>query len=144
MKNKYLISIIILMFFLSFFLISCKQGPYSDQESKNFISDLNNLNIKFVNKLSLANAATGEALSSAISDMQDIRTEVSNLEVPGEDGNLLDIKESSINGMDEVIEGFQILQSGEDYVDVVLKIQNGISILEDVANKFLKLEKSKN
>ncbi len=100
--------------------------------------------MKFVNKVSLANAATGAALSSAISDMQDIRTEVSNLEVPGEDEKLSDIKESSINGMDEVIEGFQMLQSGEDYADVFLKIQNGISILEDVANKFLKLEKTKN
>jgi hypothetical protein len=127
------------MFFLSFFLISCKQGPYSDQESKNFISDLSNLNIKFVNKLSLANATSGAVLSSAISDMQDIRTEVSNLEVPGEDEKLSDIKESSINGMDEVIESFQMLQSGENDVEVVLKIQNGISILEDVANQFMKL-----
>lgn len=139
MKNKYLIFIIILMFFLSFFLISCKQGPYSDQESKNFISDLSNLNIKFVNKLSLANATSGAVLSSAISDMQDIRTEVSNLEVPREDEKLSDIKESSINGMDEVIEGFQMLQSGENDVEVVLKIQNGINILEDVANQFMKL-----
>lgn len=139
MKNKYLIFIIILMFFLSFFLISCKQGPYSNQESKNFISDLSNLNIKFVNKLSLANATSGAVLSSAISDMQDIRTEVSNLEVPREDEKLSDIKESSINGMDEVIEGFQMLQSGENDVEVVLKIQNGINILEDVANQFMKL-----
>lgn len=127
------------MFFISFFLISCKQGPYSDQESKNFISDLSNLNIKFVNKISLANTASGAALSSDISDMQDIRTEVSNLEVPGEDEKLSDIKESSINGMDEVIEGFQMLQSGENDVEVVLKIQNGINILEDVANQFMKL-----
>jgi hypothetical protein len=127
------------MFFLSFFLISCKQGPYSNQESKNFISDLSNLNIKFVNKLSLANATSGAVLSSAISDMQDIRTEVSNLEVPREDEKLSDIKESSINGMDEVIEGFQMLQSGENDVEVVLKIQNGINILEDVANQFMKL-----
>jgi len=139
MKNKYFISIIILMLFISFFLVSCKQGPYSDQESKNFISDLSNLNIKFVNKISLANTASGAALSPVISDMQDIRTEVSNLEVPGEDEKLSDIKESSINGMDEVIESFQMLQSGENDVEVILKIQNGISILEDVANQFMKL-----
>jgi hypothetical protein len=127
------------MLFISFFLVSCKQGPYSDKESKNFISDLSNLNIKFVNKISLANTASGAALSPVISDMQDIRTEVSNLEVPGEDEKLSDIKESSINGMDEVIESFQMLQSGENDVEVVLKIQNGISILEDVANQFMKL-----
>lgn len=127
------------MFFISLFLISCKQGSYSDQESKNFISDLNSLNVKFVNKLSLANTASGAALSTAISDMQDIKTEVSDLKVPGEDEKLTDIKESSINGMDELIESFQMLQSGEDYADVVLKMQNGISILEDVANKLLKL-----
>ncbi len=139
MKNKYFISIIILMLFISFFLVSCKQGPYSDKESKNFISDLSNLNIKFVNKISLANTASGAALSPVISDMQDIRTEVSNLEVPGEDEKLSDIKESSINGMDEVIESFQMLQSGENDVEVILKIQNGISILEDVANQFMKL-----
>jgi len=139
MKNKYFISIIILMLLISFFLVSCKQGPYSDKESKNFISDLSNLNIKFVNKISLANTASGAALSPVISDMQDIRTEVSNLEVPGEDEKLSDIKESSINGMDEVIESFQMLQSGENDVEVILKIQNGISILEDVANQFMKL-----
>lgn len=127
------------MLFISFFLVSCKQGPYSDKESKNFISDLSNLNIKFVNKISLANTASGAALSPVISDMQDIRTEVSNLEVPGEDEKLSDIKESSINGMDEVIESFQMLQSGENDVEVILKIQNGISILEDVANQFMKL-----
>ena len=139
MKNKYFISIIILMLLISFFLVSCKQGPYSDKESKNFISDLSNLNIKFVNKVSLANTASGAALSPVISDMQDIRTEVSNLKVPGEDEKLSDIKESSINGMDEVIESFQMLQSGENDVEVILKIQNGISILEDVANQFMKL-----
>ena len=127
------------MLLISFFLVSCKQGPYSDKESKNFISDLSNLNIKFVNKISLANTASGAALSPVISDMQDIRTEVSNLEVPGEDEKLSDIKESSINGMDEVIESFQMLQSGENDVEVILKIQNGISILEDVANQFMKL-----
>ncbi len=130
--------------FISLFSISCKQGPYSDQESKNFISDISNLNIKFVNEVSLANTASGAALSSSISNMQDIRTEVSNLEVPGEDEKLSDIKESSINGMDEVIEAFQMLQSGENDVEVVLKMQNGISILEDVANKFIELEKPEN
>jgi hypothetical protein len=32
-----------------------------------------------------------------------------------------------------------MLQSGENDVEVILKIQNGISILEDVANQFMKL-----
>ena len=140
--KKVTVVFLIIILFISIFFVSCKQDPNQTTESKKFLSDLKQLESKFIDKTSLAKTTSGIALSPMISDMQDISREVSNLEIPKNADQLSTLRELSINGMNQIIDGFQMSQSQGNENEIHKKINDGLGALKVVAIKISELENS--
>ena len=107
MRIKYLIPFLVLV--LVFGLIGCGNGK-RNEEIKNYLDEFVKIENRFIDKYDLAGTTSRIALSPVISDMQDIRRELENLNPPEDVDRLVEVKELCLHGMNKTIRGFQEFQ----------------------------------
>jgi len=141
MKKWYWLIVAVVIF--CFLLISCKSDPYQSEESKEFISELESQISYFNDKLSLAGTTSRISLTPVISDMQDIKREVINLEVPENTPKLAAVQELCINGMENAIDGYQMFQLEEEGESIFEKLDNADRTIASVLNTLNTIKNSK-
>ena len=77
-RNGYnVLSVLLIIIMISFLLLGC--DVYKSKESKEYINEIKQLSDEFKDKLELASNTSRIALTPVLSDMQDIKREVNNL-----------------------------------------------------------------
>ena len=115
-KLYFIIPFLVLM--LVFGLISC--GNDKNEEIKNYLDEFNKIKNKFMDKYELAGTTARIALSPVISNMQDIKRDLENLDPPENVDRLIGVKELCLYGMDKAIEGFQEFQMENESKSLLL------------------------
>ena len=121
--------LIVLILILAFSFASCKKDPYNTEEAINFIKEIKSQINHFNDKLDLAGTTSRIALTPVISDMQDIRRKVVELEIPEDTPKLEDAHKLCVHGMTKAIEGYQMFQTEEDETEVFKKLETAYHAL---------------
>ena len=139
MKIRYLIPVLILVLVFSMALSSCK-NPYQTEQAQDFIKEFKNIKNTFDDKFELAGSTSRINLTPVISDMQDLKRELSKLEPPEKCPELSDIKEYYLGGMDTAITAYMMFQLEEDDLKILSKINSATSRFEYVDKRIEGIE----
>jgi len=135
-KSYFVIPFLILVLVFSMALSSCK-NPCQTEQAQEFTKELKNIKNTFDDKFELAGSTSRINLTPVISDMQDLKRELSKLEPPEKCSELSDIKEYYLEGMDTAINAYMMFQLEEDDKKVLSKINSATSRFEYI-DKWIK------
>jgi dipeptidyl aminopeptidase/acylaminoacyl peptidase len=141
-RNGYnVLSVLLIIIMISFLLIGC--DVYKSKESKAYINEIKQLSDEFEDKSKLANNTSRMSLTPVISDMQDIKREVNNLNAPKNAKKLVELQGLVSEYMDSIIDGFMLFQSQESDSIVLGKFETAIINKQLVEDKLFEIENPK-
>jgi len=141
MSKKLYFVVPFLILVLVFSFIGCTNNK--DEEVKIYIAEFKDIKDKFIDKYKLANTTARIALTPVISDMQDIKRDLLNLDPPENVDRLSGVKELCLYGMDKVIEGFQEFQI-ENEIKSISLLREADEIFESVDNTINEIKEELN
>jgi len=116
-----------------------KEVSEQSEVIKTYIVEFKKIKSEFIDKYELAGTTPRISLTPIISEMQDIRRELSDLDPPENINRLAGVKELCLYGMDKVIEGFQEFQMGNETKSMTL-LKEADKIFESVDNTIKEIE----
>ena len=141
-RNGYrVLSVLIIIIMTSFLLMGC--DVYKSKESKEYINEIKQLSDKFEDKFKLANNTSRMSLTPILSDMQDIKREVNNLEPPKNAKKLVDLQGLVSEYMDSIISGFMLFQAQESDSVVSDQFETAIMNKQLAVDKLFEIENPK-